>query len=363
MSFREKTKTALKDLIEAQGPEGTVDVIKEALESKELKPENFSIREIWEACEPGKSVEEAVSSDMFPQITGELINARVIEGYNMPGLIGDKLATTVPSRLKNETIVGFDAVDTPEEVQEGGEYLDADIGEKYVTATNTKYGRMISITEEGIYFDRTGQLLNRAMKIGQKAALYREKLIVEGVQDINSNIFKPGGTPAAIFRTAVAYDAAGTKLQINSASSNPFGEAGIEEFLKLTHKMLDENDDPVMINPDNMVLIVPQQLWVEAKQMQNSTLVPEGMENAVNVFKGMFDPVTSYYVTHQSDTTWYVGDFKQDFWWLEVWPLQVMSARPGHEAEFRRDVKSMHKVRFFGTCVAVDYRHVYKFTA
>jgi hypothetical protein len=54
---------------------------------------------------------------------------------------------------------------------------------------------------------------------------------------------------------------------------------------------------------------------------------------------------------------------KEDFIWTEVWPLQVQTQAAGHDDAFKKDVKSRHKVRFYGTIAAVDYRHWIKNTA
>ncbi len=356
--IRDRLKVALKDLIEQAGEPGALKVIRESLREGALSPEDFSLREIWEATERDKfgnvkDISEAVSSDMFPKITGELINAKVIDAYQAQPTIGDQITTTVPSKLKTETVAGFDAVETPEEVQEGRDYNDSDMGEKYVTITNKKYGRILSITEEMIYFDQTGQVLDRARRIGEKAALYKEKLIVEKVIDKDGDALALSGTAGAEYASGYG----------NLSTSSPFGESGLDAVHKLMANMTDENGDPVLINPNNLVLLYPADLRTAVLQMAKSAKVPEGTENAVNIYAGTFKPLTSYYITAQSSTTWFLGDFKSDFWWLEVWPLQVFTAKPGNEREFRADIKSMHKIRFFGACGAVDYRHSFKATA
>jgi len=361
--FVTKFGVALRDMVESLGNKGAKATIREMLQKKEIKPEDFSIQELWHACERDETgmvrpITEAVSSDLFPTITGELISAKVIDGYKSVNMIGDQLATTVPSKLMIETVVGFTSASGPDPVLEGAPYNSSQIEEKWTQISHAKYGRIIDITEEAIFFDRTGQVLMRAQTIGEKAAQYKEKLVVEAAQDINSNVFKPAGVATAFFRTTASGD-----RKINSRASTPFGEEGIKEAMKLFHNMVDESGDYVNIQPANLVGVFPFDLWVRVNQMIQSTLVPEGTENAVNIWKGLFKPLTSPYVTAQSTSTWYLGDFKQDFWWSEIWPLQTFTAKPGAEAEFRSDVKSQHKVRFYGGIGAVDDKHVLKLTA
>ena len=209
-------------------------------------------------------------------------------------------------------------------------------------------------------FDRTGQLLTRAFEQGQKVAQWREKLIVEGVQDINSNVYKPSGSASAIY--AAGY---GTLL-----TSNQFNETGLDNVEILLARRKDDSisatttaDDFIYINPDDAIVLIPINLKRVAFEYANSTLVPESAENAPNYWKGQFRPLTSPYIGKQSTSTWYYGDFKKDFWWTEVWPLQTFRSKPGSEDEFKKDIKFSQKVRMYGGIGAIDYKHVVKCTA
>ena len=366
MSFRNKTGTALRNVLESQKVGGAVVVIRNLLEQKKIAPEDFSIKEIWEQCcmhEFGHLVDvnEAVASSAFPKITGELINSKLIMAYDAVPTIGDKLVTVNKSNVQLEVIAGITAAETPLEVGEGEEYSDSTIAEKFVTAQNIKYGRMISITEEMIYFDKTGQVLNRAQGIGEAAAQYKEKLIVEGIQDINSTVYRPSGVPTAFYSSTRSTGA-------NLITSNPFGESGIEGVMKAAQDMKNdsignEDNDYVFIDYNNATVLVPIQLYTPAWQMAYTVQVPEGNENALNMFKGKFVPMTSPYITQKSATTWYWGNFAKDFWWNEVWPLQVLTQQVGHEDSFKADIKARFKVRMYGSISAVDTKHSFKSTA
>lgn len=362
--FVTKFGTALRDMFESLGPEGMKATIREMLKEGKVKPDDFtSFQEIWAACERDKNgmvrpISEAVSSDLFPTITGEIISSKIIAGYDIPGLIGDRLTTTIPSKFKTATYAGFTATSGPDKVLEGRGYNDSQFEEKFAQITHTKYGRIISVTEETIYFDQTGQVLAHAGTVGKKARLYKEKLIVQGVQDINSNVFKPAGVAEAFYRTSASGD-----RKINSVGSTPFGEAGLLTAKSTMHDMIDEEGDYIMLSIANLLGLFPVDLEVRVKQMLGSTLVPEGAENAMNTWKGWFEPLFSPYVSEQSTSTWYLGDFPQSFVWSEVWPLQIFTAKPGHEDEFNKDIKSKTKVRFYGEIGAIDDKYAFKFTA
>ena len=163
MPIRNKLGVALRDMHEQLGDVGTVETIKEMITNKEISVHDWSIQEAWHAFERDpktgivRDYSEAVSSDMFPTINGEVINAAVIQAYEIPGLIGDELCTTVPGNRELDRIVGFDSVEMPEEVQQGRDYNDSDMGEKWSTVEPRKFGRLLTITEEAVKFDKTIQ--------------------------------------------------------------------------------------------------------------------------------------------------------------------------------------------------------------
>ena len=363
MSFRNKMGTALHNLLESQGADGATRVVKDLLESKKIAPGDFSIKEVWEQCtlhEFGKIIPatEAIASSSFPKITGELINSRIISAYDAIAKVGDQLATTVQSNVERETVAGITGAEIPDEVPELHEYKDSTLTEKTVTGRSIKYGRLLSISEEAITFDKTGQIMQRAQGIGEAAAQWREKIIIEGIQDVNTNVYNPSGIPTAFYSSGNA----------NLATSNAFGEAGMEAVLKLVHfqksdALGNDADNYIGVTLMDPVMLAPQDLEVEALQLIGSTSVPESNDNAVNTFKGKFRVVISPYVSQQSSTTWYYGDFKKDFWWTEVWPLQTFAQPANHQDAFLADIKARFKTRFFGGIMAISTQHSYKSTA
>ncbi len=341
MAFNRKTGVALRDMYENLGDEGTTEAIQELLKSGDVKETDFDLREIY----------EAVSSDMFPKLTGTLINSIVIKGYENQSLIGDRLATTIPSKMEVETIGGLNGFESPEEVQQGAEYNESDAGEKFVTSKNQKFGRLLSLTEETIYFDKSGEIMRRAQKFGMKAALYKERLIVNGVMDIAGyRSYHPENAETDLYSV--------TNSNLNTGS--PFGETGLDTCWESIQGQTDSEGDPILVGPDNAIALVPIQLWNRAVQMQKSPNVPEGTENAINAYKGTYTPLTSPFVTSASSSDWFFGDFKSAFGWLEVWPIQVMQQKPDSDLQFRRDLKAVFKIRLYGSLAALDPVYIQK---
>lgn len=170
--------TSLRTLIESHGPAGFYHKIVHLLNDKQIRPDDFSYYELADACGvlpnlravresrvPNNGVPLAnllseanpgVGTNLFQVVTGELIGRKVIEGYeDDAGFIGDKLVTTLPSRLRGSRIAGFRALAGPTEVAEGHPYEESTFEEKFVTTQESKQGRILSINEELIAFDQS----------------------------------------------------------------------------------------------------------------------------------------------------------------------------------------------------------------
>lgn len=362
MAFRDNARGNLRDLVESHGTQTITNILVEQLQQGKLKPDEMSLRELWDAytnfANPATPVHklEAVTTGALTTVTGELINAKIIAGYQMPGLIGDQLVTIIPSKVKEEKVAGFSDVAPPEEVPEHIPYKDSTFGDKYVTVKNYKYGRILSITEEAIHFDQTAQILKHAQRIGQRASLFREEKILRAVQDLDTAAYYPSGTATALYSATHG----------NLITGNALSSAGLSAVERAAQMMQsDAMEDPgyIMLALYGSQLLIPSELSSTAWELATGTEHPETAERALNYWKNRFTPLTSPYITAQSSSTWYWGNFAESFVLTEVWPLQTFSAAPGHEDEFHKDVKFKYKIRMYFGIGATDYRLVYRCTA
>ena len=216
----------VKSLIESLGAEGFYHKVCQLLNEKQISSDDFSYYELAEACgvlpqlrrlreftPTSESLPQllresnpGVGSNLFQVITGELIGRKVIEGYeDDSGFVGDKLVTVMPSRLRNQKIAGFKALAGLTEVPEGHPYEESTFEEKYVTTEETKQGRILSINEELITFDQTGEINRRAMALGYYLRQERERTIIRGVTDADSGsakyVYRPSGTGQQLYKT------------------------------------------------------------------------------------------------------------------------------------------------------------------
>jgi len=318
----------LRDLYNALGEKEFMGKMRELLHSDppKLTPEDFSLRELW----------EAVGSSAFPTITGEIVSKKVIDAYEATPTIGEKLVHTVPSRRKRENIVGFTAVEEVREVHEGMPYEESTVAEKAVVVENRKFGRILAITEEAVMEDQTGQILELAARLGEKAKLFKEKMILDVVRDVAGTAYN--GSPLYT-------------EDHGNFHSVAFGTdgSGLEESKRLLSKMKDENGDPILIS--GRVLLVPPELEKEAYNLVSPVLTQSTYHKQI-----ISEILTSPFMTDPNE--FFYGDFKRQFRYQEVWPIQVLRSSPESEDAFSRDIVVKFKVRLFGGCGAVDYRYV-----
>ena len=321
-----------------------------------MKPEDFSIKEIYEAVHP----------TAFPLVTGKLLSNKIMAAYTDAPTVGDQLVQVMPSKLMVDRIPGFSTGGAIEVVAAGGPYQHTGIiEEKWVQMTGQKYGKILDITEETLMFDQTGQILMRAGRIGRDAAIYREKLILNTIQDLAGYYAWYVGSSDAesVTRTALYSTSTTAPHRTSNLITNALvNHTDINAAVLLFALMTDEKGDPI-VTGNEKILLIPHALQMVAQSIFNSTVLIGAANAQPNPFAGNFRPVASPYLDAQSSIIWYLGDFKSQFVWKEVIPLQVLTRSDSeNDMAWERDIKAQFKIRFYGDCKALDYNNVVKST-
>ncbi len=329
--------------------------VKELLESKKLDPLKVSFRALYEALVGPISSRELMeagnlTSSAFPNIAGQIISKVMIDAYEQFPKDVDRLVRTVPSKLKTSRIAGWSAIGFVQQVNEKQDYPEVlPPDEKTQTIKNLKYGGLLSLTREDIFFDQTGELVDRARMIGERGAQKRAALIFAAVCD-------GSGTPAN--GTALSGAALYTSGNKNLITVNPIGTAGWEAARKKLLDQVDEQGEPVWVMGDRPILVVGSTLLATAEKLAKNEHGDLGTANLdTNLAQGQFDTMVNPYLP--STSSWWYGAFKRQFRWEEVWPLEVFT-RTGQDTEdgFNADVIQQFKLSFYGGAGAADFRYV-----
>lgn len=380
-------------LIESLGAEGFYHKICTLLNERKLAVDDFSYYELAEACgvlpelrrlrgfSPTESriqdllaeSNPGVGTNLFQVVTGELIGRKVIEGYeDDSGFIGDKLVAVMPSRLRNQRIAGFKALAGPAEVHEGHPYEESTFEDKFVATAESKQGRILSINEELIAFDQTGEINRRAAALGFYLRQERERTIVRAVTDAEAGagnyVYRPNGSGETLYATDGSnrnWVGSGNTTSTGYATAVPLVDwTDVEEVL--SYRATEVKDDRIdgtarpIVAPAKQIL-VPENLRGTARSIVHSTEVSvtssDNQMTFANPVRDVAEVLSSPFIDEQGGEAlndWYIGDFRRQFVWTEIWPVQTFLQRSDGEAAFERDVVLRVKVRYYGGVSAVD---------
>lgn len=322
------------------------------------------------------NVSEAVATGAFPSAVGQLVSTMVIDGYeDDSGFIGDQLVQRMPSRLRNERIVGFTSLQGPKEVIEGQAYEESTFSEKYVASRETKRGRLLSITEEAIFFDQTNSVLDRARQIGYYARQERERRIIRAVIDADSGeaVYQPQGVAEALY-------SAGNNNLLTTAT--PLVDwTDIQEVL--TFHALNVADDretddnmggqPIVWMP-RILLTATENAGVAARIVSATQFGGGATDmvtgNPLETLTPGLRSLSSPFIDQATDgdqwddpSDWLIGDFQRQFKYKEIWPLQTLRAPAQNQEQFERDIVVRFKIREYGDVLATDEKYVVRVNA
>jgi len=376
-----------RQLFEAATREGRPDRyfedVRQAFARKELRPSDFSLRGLFEhfvkdgyellrTFDPrsGESVnlrEAAINTGAFANITGQIFYNAILQAYESPQFIGDSLVTVQSTQLSGEKIPGISNLgDVAKSVDEGKDFPTAGVVEEWIETPDTqKYGFIDEVTKEAIFFDRTGLLIQRAGKVGEALGISREKRILSVVLGVTNN-YKRNGQSYDTYDNNSGYHDFDNLIASNGLSDWTNIDACRNAFDKITDP---NTGEPIVINPNT--LIIPGDLMYSSQFIKSATEFRKATSSAANTTIGGnplqmdFDIMSNAWVydTTSSATTWFFGDPRSAFAYMENWPITVTQAPPNSEAEFQRDVVARFKASERGKCVVMDPRKMIKCTA
>ncbi len=361
----------------------TCEDLLEGLRAGHLRGEELSLRGLFEALvedgrellrllDPrqsgGASLVEAagaVDTSAFSNITGQIVYSKALEAFRDPAFLWPQLVETVPTQLSGEKIPGLGRMgDQAETVAEGQPYPLAGLSEEYVETPETeKRGFIVPVTKEAIFFDRTGLVLRRAAEVAHWLGVNKEKRVLDVVLGLE-NPYRRNGEASNTYLASGAW--------VNVKTGNALADwTSIEAAELLFDGMSDPHTgEPVAVMPGT--LIVPSALKHTARRIVRAVSITH-VDNTVDadtVRTTSANPLDDYrilsspYVKQatESDSTWFVGEPRRAFAYMENWPLTVTQAPDNSEADFTRDIVARFKVSERGAAAVLEPRRMVKCT-
>jgi hypothetical protein len=378
----------LKRRYDLDGAERTVRHLTEALAAKELRPEDFSLRDLAEALVPegrqwvrmldpraggGVSVleaTEAVDVTAFLNVTGQVVYSKILEAYQQEAFVASRLVATIPTRLDGEKIPGVSRVaDLIDEVPPGMPYPHLGFGEDYIeTPSTSKRGFIVPVTKEAIFFDRTHLVLSRAGEVGEILGLNKEKRLLDLVIGVTNN-YKHNSVDYNTYNAASPW--------ANELSGNELVDwTDVDAAEQLFAEILDPaTGEPVLVR-GTTVLVMPAyrhaahrvfnaaEIQYTASGAATATTAANPLGN-YRVFESRLAYrriVASGVAAVDAKKWWFIGDFRKAFAYMENWPITVTQAPVGSEADFASDVVLRFKASERGAAAVLNPRYVVKCT-
>jgi hypothetical protein len=360
------------------------DKLQGLFEEKKISPGDFSFKAMFEELvDPdhkfsyetdAKELAEAVTASAFPTISGVVINSTIIPAYELAVGPSARLVSESPATKSNrEEIAGWTAGGQFEMRPEHTSYQEDVITEKYWSIDKYDFGKIISLTREAIFDDRSGELIGRARSLGEKGGQLRAKIITQtfevaartaqGESTSQAAVYKGTATTAGNFYNAdhsALIDSAGVNKNLQTGNGLGTDQA-INTANTLFTKMLDENGETLIITADKLIYpaalhqTAQELLYGTTKRSISATLDEGHLEN---IWKGRFDPIELPFLS--SDTTWYMGTPTKQMMWLWVWKPETKVQNADSESAFHAQIVLRYRFSWYGGCGHTDYRFIVK---
>lgn len=374
----------LKRRYDLDGPQRTTAHLSEALEQGQLRPEDFSLRDLAEALVPdggewvrsldprssaGSAVleaGEAVDTTAFLNIAGQVVYSKIMQSYRQEAFVVSNLVETIPTKMDGERIPGVTPIQgDAAEVKPGMPYPSLGFGEDYIeTPSTTKHGFIVPVTKEAIFFDRTYLVLSRAAEVGELLGLNKEKRLLDVVTGVTNN-YKWKGTSHNTYQTATPW--------INVKAGNELVDwTSVDAAEQLFAEMLDPHTgEPVLIRA-NTVLVMPAyrhaalrifyapEVRTDSGDTATIAANPLGNYRVYDSRLAYRRIVASGVAADNAKKWWFMGNFKKAFAYMENWPITVSQSPVGSEADFNADIVVRFKASERGAAAVLNPRYVVK---
>ena len=329
---------------------------------------------------------DAVDSSAFLGVTGQLMVTHMLEPATREEFVARKMVPTLNSPLKHERWIGLATPADPGVdallVPEGKDFGMFGFGEEYVETPDTrKWGGIIGLTKEAVFFNLTGTITKQAQEMGMLLALREEKevlgVMIGGTKDpvyykekkqfddalVTLDLFQRA-SGSGTYQLADTYS---SRLHpfVNEIPDNPLTDyTNIRTCDQYFSNIVDPNTgEPIVVGKpfvfaphtkrmDIMHMLEAEQIW----KMSAGGLSSTGGVNTLgpNVLSRIGLTADQFATSRQlkaqlvaqfanlsaaeADDVWFYGDPSEAFKYVTNWPLTVVQAPTNSEAEFRSDI-------------------------
>jgi hypothetical protein len=364
-----------KKLVESynEHPNDVKKMLRESMSQKAIDPRDFDFGRLFEECfgweefrscrsDPNRLVNAhvfeaagAVNTSAFKDISGQIIYQMTLDAYQNEDFVFTKMIPERVSNLTYEKVAGITPIGPGNDdewiVNETEDYQVAGVGQDWIHLPETKKrGKIVPLTREAIFFDRTNKVQERCSEIGYWLGYNNEQRAIDCVIDENGGAKSASMGGHRYHWRDTSYATYGDTPWDNLATSNALVDwTDLNTLEQLLNEIVDPNTGAPYVTDFN-TLIVTKSLEHTANRIVNATeitVVTPGYATSANpnVTK-MANPysgltvMTSKLLAQRmaTDTDWLLGNPAKAFINVVNFPFQTRQSPPNSEDEFKRDI-------------------------
>lgn len=353
------------------------------LKQGHIKPSEFSIADLFESLvQDGRELRRlfnpqlgpttilheaagAVTSSDFSSITGQILYSMMMNDLQPENYPFQQVIPTQSTQFSGEKVPGIANLgDLAEVVNENEDFPLMGTSEDYIETPETKKrGFIVPITKEAIFFDRTGELLQKCSKVGESLMLNKEKRAIDCIIDENTTAhrYKWRGTTYASYQTSSPWD--------NVTASNGLVDwTDLDAAEQTFNGIVDPNTGEPVVVEANTIIVTKQNEQAASRVINATQIVMHSggyatsgnltETQAPNPYNSKYRILTSRLLASRAatDTDWWLGDPSKYARYMENWPITVTQAPVGNADDFNRDIVAKYKCSERGQYAVIEPR-------
>lgn len=296
----------------------------------------------------------------FTSVVGGLVEVKILEEFNAPELIAERLMPAMPTKLNGQKVIGTTNIgDRAKKRLPGETHPRANFAERWVLTPETRENALAcDVEKEAVFFDLTGQILEKATSIGKWLAYRKELEVIDLFIGVTNTFSYSSFSANTYYTTSTIPTGSGYKSwYINDNSNELLDWTNLQTAWLLFARMSDPHTGVRILNTPNVLLVNPAKiatanLIVEATRTQRRTAGTATQSTAAtlnvadtpsNPYAGMFDVIWSQLVEQRctdadglnlsqtnADKYWWMFQGGKPFWYMQNYPLTVQQAAPNN---------------------------------
>jgi hypothetical protein len=335
------------------------------LRSDRMEPEEYGIRPLAEAIcghdfveeyfnpnsgpdmltllesGPGLDPTAMLNINTFSLAVAGLVMAQIIKKFNNPAFIGDQLVEIKQTKKNGDKLISTTNIGNKSRTRGIGEpHPRAAFGEQWVkTPETTEQALSVEVTQEAVFYDLTGDVLDTAGGVGKELGYARELAILSMVLGI-TNSYNYKDTAYNTYQTATPWINQKTNLFVDWTSIDVARAMFVGMTDPATGKRILITPTTILCDDAARGLIghTLRQTYYEERTDRGADVgvrVTGGgspLEALLPGLKMLSSPLTTDLWTSNGVSAanaakrWFLGDPTEAFAWMENWPLRVRQA-------------------------------------